>query len=108
MAHLAINGGPKAAEGLCIPRWPIIGDEERRLLNEVLESGRWGRLDGSRTDEFERAFADFQGVKHGIAVANGTVALELALLAAGVRPLDEVIVPAVSFIASATAVVRVG
>ena len=108
MASLAINGGSRAAESLRYPSWPILGDEERRLVGEVLESRQWGRLGGPKTDEFEQAFAAYQGAKHGIAVANGTVALELALLAIGVRPLDEVIVPAVTFVASATAVVRVG
>lgn len=108
-ATLALFGGPKAAERLVYPAWPIVGDEERRLVNEVLESGQWGRLGTDiKVDQFEQAFADYQGAKHGIAVANGTLALELCLLTVGIRPLDEVIVPAITFIASALSVVRVG
>jgi dTDP-4-amino-4,6-dideoxygalactose transaminase len=108
VAQLAINGGAKAAEASRFPSWPIPGEGERRLVDEVLQSGRWGGPEGDKIDRFEQAFAAYQGTKPGVAVANGTVALELALLVAGVRPLDEVIVPAVSFVASATAIVRVG
>jgi dTDP-4-amino-4,6-dideoxygalactose transaminase len=58
--------------------------------------------------ELERRFAAYHGAKHGIAVANGTVSLEIALTATGVRPGDEVIVPPITFVASATAIARVG
>lgn len=108
MSKLAINGGPRAAEGAVFPAWPIIGADDRDFVLETFESGKWGRLEGTKVEEFERAYAAFQGAKHGIAATNGTAALELALLVAGVRPGDEVIVPAVTFIASASAVVRVG
>lgn len=108
MKRLAINGGPKAAEAAVIPTWPILDEGDKRRVNDVLDSRKWGRLEGGVVAEFEQAFAAFQGVKHGLAVSNGTVAIELALLSAGVRPGDEVLVPAVTFIASATAIVRVG
>src|SRR2546422_658743 len=86
--------------------WPIFGkDEERRLLR-VLRSGKWGRLHGPEVAEFERGFAAMHGCKHGIAVVNGTVSLRIALLAAGIRAEDEVIVPPYTFFSTASAVVE--
>lgn len=61
-----------------------------------------------RGHRFEREFADFQVAEHAIAVNNGTVALELALRMVGVEPGDEVLVPAYTFIATASAVTSVG
>ena len=72
----------------------------------MLHSARWGRLDGSYVRSFEEAFAAYQGRRHAIAVTNGTVALRLALLAAGVHAGDEVIVPPYTFLATASAVVE--
>ncbi|MCD6290437.1 MAG: DegT/DnrJ/EryC1/StrS family aminotransferase [Anaerolineae bacterium] len=109
MAKLAIHGGPKAAERLQVPSWPMYDEEDKRALLDVLENRHWCRLySGSRVEAFERAYAEYQDAQYGIAVSNGTVALELALLACGIRPGDEVLVPAVTFIASASAIVRVG
>lgn len=106
MAKLAIHGGHPAAGGLQLPRWPMIEEEDRKAVLEALESGHWCRLyPDSYAEQFEKAFAAYHGAKHGIAVSNGTVALELALLACGIRPGDEVLVPAVTFIASASAIV---
>ena len=86
--------------------WPIFGkDEERRLLR-VLRSGKWGRLHGPEVAKFERGFAAMHGCKHGIAVVNGTVSLRIALLAAGIRAEDEVIVPPYTFFSTASAVVE--
>ena len=73
----------------------------------MLESRVWGGYHPS-VAELERRMAADHGVRFGIAVANGTVSLEIALAAAGVRPGDEVIVPPISFVASATAIARVG
>jgi dTDP-4-amino-4,6-dideoxygalactose transaminase len=106
VAQLAISGGSKAAAGLELPRWPIVEEAERKAILETLESRRWCRIfPGSRTEEFEKAFSSYQDAKYGVAVSNGTVALELAVLACGIRPGDEVIVSAVSFIATASAIV---
>jgi dTDP-4-amino-4,6-dideoxygalactose transaminase len=79
--------------------------EEDRLLR-VLRSGHWGRLDGKEVAEFEERFATMHGCRHGIAVVNGTVALRIALLAAGIGAEDEVIVPPYTFVATATAVLE--
>ncbi|MEA3345819.1 MAG: DegT/DnrJ/EryC1/StrS family aminotransferase [Chloroflexota bacterium] len=106
MAKLAINGGPKAAEKLEVPQWPMLDDEDKEAILEALESRRWCRIyPGSRVEEFEKAFAEYHGAKYSVAVSNGTVALELALLACGIEPGDEVLVTAISFIASASAIV---
>ncbi len=90
-----------------IPKWPVYGERELELLREVLESGRWGGHN-EMLGRLEESFALFQHCAHGVSLANGTVALEAALEAAGVGPGDEVIVPAISFISTATAVSRIG
>ncbi len=109
MNELAVNGGPRAAEAFVTPRWPMVSDEDRHAVAEALNGGEWCRLTpASRAEAFEQAFASYHDARHGIAVSNGTVAIELALIAAGIRPGDEVLVPAVTFIASASAIVRVG
>ena len=81
---------------------PIIGDEEARAVEEVLRSGMLAA--GDRVAAFEAAFAEYCGVEHAIAVGSGTAALHVGLLAAGLRPGDEVIVPSFTFAATANAV----
>src|SRR3954471_1062516 len=76
--------------------------EDIRAVMEVLESG-WLTL-GPRTHEFEAAFAEHIGVAHAVALSSCTAALHLAYLAAGVGPGDEVIVPSITFAASAAGV----
>ncbi len=87
-------------------RWPIFGKEEEKRLLRTLRSGKWGRLQGEEVAEFERRFAEMHGCKHAIAVVNGTVSLRIALMAAGIRPGDEVIVPPYTFVSTATAVIE--
>jgi dTDP-4-amino-4,6-dideoxygalactose transaminase len=83
-----------------------LGPEEEAAVIEVLRS-KWLTM-GARTAEFERRFAEFVGVRHAVAVNNCTAALHLALIAAGVAPGDEVIVPALTFVATANAVLYCG
>jgi len=90
-----------------IPKWPVWGERELELLRQTLESGVWGGFNEGVT-RFEDAFAAFQQCRYGVSAFNGTVALETALEVCGVGPGDEVIVPAISFISTATAVSRVG
>ena len=71
-----------------------------------MRSGEWGRLDGHQVEEFERRFAALHGCRHGVAVANGTVSLRIALLAAGIQAEAEVIVPSYTFLSTASAVVE--
>lgn len=90
-----------------IPQWPQSGERELELLRDVLDSPQWGGFHPF-VGEFERAFAAYQHSSFGMAAMNGTITLEIALTALGIGPGDEVIVPAISFISTATAVSRVG
>jgi dTDP-4-amino-4,6-dideoxygalactose transaminase len=104
-ARLALQGGPAACAHPW-PAWPVFDEAERRLLLEVLDSGKWWF--GEKVRQFEAAFAAFQGARYGVTCANGTTALEMALRGLGVVENDEVIVPPYTFIATASAVVTVG
>src|SRR5579862_7315708 len=107
MPELALLGGKKT-KIKPFPLWPQFDDSERKALNEVLESRVWWRTPGTKTLEFEKRFAEFHGAKHGIAVTNGTAALEVTMAALGVGPGDEVIVPDFTFVATASAVLYTG
>jgi perosamine synthetase len=89
---------------------PSMGKEEIEAVVEVLKSGilteKSGR--GPRVLQFEKEFAKFVGVKHAVAVSSGTAALHSSLLAAGIQPGDEVVVPSFTFSATAGAVVLAG
>jgi dTDP-4-amino-4,6-dideoxygalactose transaminase len=84
----------------------VVDDELADVVLEVLRSGWWSM--GPRVEEFEEAFASFTGACHAIAVANGTAALHLALLAAGCGRGDEVVVPSLNFVAAVNAIVHTG
>ncbi|NOZ59203.1 MAG: DegT/DnrJ/EryC1/StrS family aminotransferase [Euryarchaeota archaeon] len=81
---------------------PVIGEEEKRAVLEVLESGMLAQ--GPKVEEFERAFAGYIGVEHAVATSSGTTALHVALLACGIESGDEVITTPFTFIASANAI----
>lgn len=85
---------------------PLIGPEEREAALAVLASGQLAQ--GPRVAAFEEAFAAFVGAPYAVAVSSGTAALHLALLAHGIGPGDEVVVPAFTFAATANAVVLTG
>jgi len=102
---LALRGGTPVRTKP-FPAWPIFGQAEEERLLRTLRSGNWGRLQGREVAEFEQRFAAMHGCRHGIAVANGTVSLRIALLAAGICAEDEVIVPSYTFIATASAVIE--
>ena len=107
MPNLAIHGGAPA-KSKPFPVWPIYDDRERDALIEVLESRVWWRSPGTQTLAFEREFAAYHQAKHGIAVTNGTHAIEVALAALGIGPGDEVIAPNATFVATASAVLFAG
>lgn len=86
---------------------PDLGEKEERYVLDAVRSG-WVSSIGPYVERFEREFASFVGVEHCVAVANGTVALHLALVARGIGPGDEVIVPDLTFAATAAAVVHAG
>jgi dTDP-4-amino-4,6-dideoxygalactose transaminase len=90
------------------PPWPAFEEEEIQAAAAVLRSGRVNYWTGDEGRAFEREFADFTGCKYAIALANGTVALELALYCLGIGPGDEVVVPSRTFIASASCAVMRG
>ena len=90
-----------------------IDEEEEQAVLEVIRSKRLFRYYGpnpgpSKVEEFEKAFAQFMGAKYAVAVTSGTAALICGLVGLGVGPGDEVILPAYTWIASASAVVAVG
>jgi dTDP-4-amino-4,6-dideoxygalactose transaminase len=88
--------------------WPEFTDDEVDAACAVLRSGKVNYWTGEEGVRFEEEYAAYVGCRHAVAVANGTLALELALRAAGVGAGDEVVVPARTFIASASAVALCG
>ncbi len=105
MKKLAINGGERI-RNKPFTKWPIFGEEEITQVNEVFNSRVWG-IGGTKVKEFEDLFAQMHNAKFGIAVVNGTVALEVALKACKIGDGDEVIVPDYTFAATATSVLNV-
>ena len=86
---------------------PDVGPRERELLLDAFDSN-WIAPLGPHVDAFEREFADFVGVGHAAALSSGTAALHLALVLLGVQPGDDVLVPSLTFAATANAVTYVG
>jgi dTDP-4-amino-4,6-dideoxygalactose transaminase len=84
----------------------LVDDEIVDAVSEAVKSGWWSM--GPRVAEFERAFADFCGARHALAVSSGTAALHLALVATGSRPGDEIIMPSLNFVAAANVVCHTG
>jgi dTDP-4-amino-4,6-dideoxygalactose transaminase len=108
-AALAVAGGAPALSDLPpFPSWPQGTVEEENGLLAVLRSGKWGSAQGDVVASFEGEFAEYQGSRHAVAAANGTVALVVALRALGVGLGDEVIVPSYTFFATAAAPLFVG
>jgi dTDP-4-amino-4,6-dideoxygalactose transaminase len=109
---LAVHGG-SPVRTQPYPSWPVGGAGERAWLEQVLTSGRW--FAGMQADDpdsagtlFGQRFAALHGARHGLPVANGSVAIELALRVLDIQPGDEVIVPCYTFISTATSVLMVG
>jgi dTDP-4-amino-4,6-dideoxygalactose transaminase len=110
MARLALKGGPQAAAELKAFAWPRLHPEDRAAVAQALHDNYWGGLGDENLPaaRFESEFARYHDATHALVVANGTAALELALRAGGIRPGEEVLVPAITFVATASAVVSVG
>lgn len=114
MAKLAIKGGKKVIPHGTGVKWPQFDKTDERALLKVFRSGNWWRggtidqMASSECGRFERAFAKYHGAHSGLVVPNGTIALELAMRAAGVQAGDEVVVPALSFVVSASAALPLG
>jgi dTDP-4-amino-4,6-dideoxygalactose transaminase len=121
MGILALNGGsPVHQDGW--PAWPIFDHREEKALLRVLHSGKWwlnsmdestqyidsGKIPESEVGNFEINFPKAHDCTYGVCAANGTVTLEVALRAVGIKPGDEVIVPPYTFIATAAAPLMIG
>lgn len=88
--------------------WPSFSEEEANAVRDVVLSNKVNYWTGQECREFEKEFAAWAGTEHAVALANGTVALDLALLALGVGPSDEVIVTPRTFLASVSSIVNAG
>lgn len=103
--QLAINGGDRVVKRSF--QWPVFDEQEVQAVADIVRSGQWGNPDcDGAVAAFEREFADYCGSKYAISCVNGSVSLRLALIACGVRPGDEVIVPPYTFIATASVVLE--
>jgi len=100
--ELALLGGPPVRQRRLLD-WPVFGREEEESLQEVLRSRTWGGY-SAQVEELETTFARMHGVRHAICCCNGTVALEVALRALDLECGQEVIVPPITFVSTATAV----
>jgi dTDP-4-amino-4,6-dideoxygalactose transaminase len=104
---LALYGGECLRTRQFAP-WPSLSEDEVAAASAVLRSGKLNYWTGEEVRQFENEFASFAGCQNAIAVANGTVALELALYSLRIGPGDEVIVPSRTFVASASCVIMRG
>ncbi|MGI9052628.1 MAG: DegT/DnrJ/EryC1/StrS family aminotransferase [Ilumatobacteraceae bacterium] len=100
-----LGGNPVRREDY--PSWPVWDDGERDGLLGVLEAGGWWQGDGEVAAGFAQDFAAYHGARHGLALTNGTHTLEAALAACDIGEGDEVLVPAITFVASAAATLAV-
>ncbi len=104
MSRPAILGGDPVCE--LRSRWPVWSEREAQLMTQALESGRWAG-EGPLERELERRFAGLQTARHGLCVANGTLALQLAFEALDIGVGDEVVVPGLTWQSTAAAVLDV-
>src|SRR5690606_856649 len=88
--------------------WPSFTEEEASAVRDVILSNKVNYWTGQECREFEREFAAWSGTEHAIALMNGTVALDVAMLALGVGKGDEVIVTPRTFLASVSSIVNTG
>ncbi|MET0801234.1 MAG: DegT/DnrJ/EryC1/StrS family aminotransferase [Actinomycetota bacterium] len=109
MPELAINGGTPVRSAP-YPRWPAPDEEYVESVAETVRRGEWGGFPepGVNAAAFEEAFAAYQGARHGVLMMNGTVTMEVACKALDIGWGDEVIVPALTFAATAYAPMAAG
>lgn len=108
MNKLAILGGKPVRDTKTNPwpKWPVWDMNEEKALIETLNSGIWS-YNGPKETEFNKLYADFTGVKYALSAANGTVTLQLALEACGIGLGDEVILPGLTWQATAATILDV-
>ena len=100
--QLAIAGGKPVLRRADYKNWPIIGKDERKYINQVLDSGIVAGGTAPQVKALEQEWAAYTGAKHCLTTCSGTAALHMALAALGVGPGDEVITSAFTFLASAS------
>jgi dTDP-4-amino-4,6-dideoxygalactose transaminase len=103
---LAISGGTPILKREDYRNWPVITEDDRRFVNEVLDSGVVAGASGPQVLALQKEFAEFVGAKYCLTTCSGTAALHMGLAAVDVGPGDEVIVPAYTFLASASCVIH--
>ncbi|HRX12122.1 MAG TPA: DegT/DnrJ/EryC1/StrS family aminotransferase [Draconibacterium sp.] len=108
MNSLAIKGGSPARDSKTNPwpKWPVWDEKEEKALLDVLNSGVWS-YNGPKETEFNKNFAEYSGVKYAISAANGTVTLQMALEACGIGVGHEVILPGLTWQATAATILDV-
>lgn len=107
MRKLAINGGKKAiGKELTLPDWPIVTEEDVKAFQRVIDSKNYWGKDHPEVVAWEREYAEYTGMKYCLALNSGTAALHACIAGIGTEPGDEIIVPALTFLASATAVLH--
>ncbi len=109
MTKLAVLGGdPIRTEGY--PKWPIFDEQEIMAVTRTIQTGRWGGapFPGPQTAEFAEKFSELQGGGYAVPMMNGSITMEVAMRAAGIGWGDEVIVPAYTFQATASAPMAAG
>ena len=108
MSNLAINGGIPVRDAKINPwpNWPVWDEKEEKALIEVLNSGVWS-YNGPKETEFNKLFAEFTGTNYAVSAVNGTITLQLALEALGIGVGDEVILPGITWQATAATVADV-
>lgn len=99
---LAIDGGTPVLKRSEYKNWPIVSEDDRRLVNEVLDCGIFAGGTAPQVSALEREWAQYTGAKYCLTTTSGTAALHMGLAAAGVGPGDEVITSAFTFLASAS------
>lgn len=107
-SKLAIFGGTsvRSTEGSLEDKWPETRREDMEAVNRIFESGEFVGIHSSEVDEFEKEYAEYVRSEYALALGSGTASLHAAVAAAGCQPGDEVIIPALTFVASANAVLH--
>ncbi len=105
---LAIDGGKPAVDVSAIKPWPVLDERDRRAVLRVFENGYLCGTDAPEAMALEKEWGEYIGRKHCLTTSSGTAALHMALAALKIGPGDEVIVPAYTFLASASCVLHAG
>jgi dTDP-4-amino-4,6-dideoxygalactose transaminase len=103
---LAIEGGKPVLERSDYKNWPIVNNATRAYINEVMDSGIFAGGTAPQVSALEKEWAEYLGIKHCLTTCSGTAALHMALSAIGIKPGDEVITSAFTFLASASCAIH--